>query len=163
MTDMNRLSLVSSKERTMLLDRNQLVTLYTDATTRSTAFYIVTDDFTEAVARKLPGVLTVNQAEYSAMVEGLRKCLDNGAKVVDVYSDSQLMVRQLQGTYKVKAKDIWPFYKHVKELESKFEKVCYTHIRGIDNPADVYSREILHGSANSTYERRLTKEERPSE
>jgi ribonuclease H / adenosylcobalamin/alpha-ribazole phosphatase len=48
------------------------------------------------------GVATNNVAEYRALVEGLRKALELGAEEVDVVSDSQLLVRQMTGEYKVK-------------------------------------------------------------
>ena len=48
------------------------------------------------------GIATNNVAEYSALIAGLEKAIELGLSVVEVVSDSQLMVKQMQGEYKVK-------------------------------------------------------------
>jgi ribonuclease HI len=68
---------------------------------------------------------TNNVAEYTALVKALEwlvaNKLDSGS--VEVNSDSQLVVNQLEGKYKVKAKRIIPLYKQVLLLKAKFPKI----------------------------------------
>jgi ribonuclease HI len=66
------------------------------------------------------GVTTNNQAEYLALIAGLKKALVLEASQVMVYSDSQLMVRQIQGKYKVKNTDIKPLYSEIARLAYSF-------------------------------------------
>jgi ribonuclease HI len=66
-----------------------------------------------------------NVAEYTALVKALQWLLENnlGSTKVDIKSDSQLIVNQLTGDYKVKAKRIISLYKQVLLLKSKFQDV----------------------------------------
>jgi ribonuclease HI len=61
------------------------------------------------------GERTNNEAEYEAVIRGLRLAADMGATEVAVLSDSQLLVRQLQGTYEVRAEHLVPLFEAVKE------------------------------------------------
>jgi ribonuclease HI len=62
------------------------------------------------------GITTNNQAEYTALIAGLKQAAKLGAKHVVVNSDSELMVRQLQGKYRVKSVDLRPLYEEVVKL-----------------------------------------------
>jgi ribonuclease HI len=62
------------------------------------------------------GITTNNQAEYTALIAGLKQAVKLGAKHVVVNSDSELMVRQLQGKYRVKSADLRPLYEEVVKL-----------------------------------------------
>jgi ribonuclease HI len=68
---------------------------------------------------------TNNVAEYTALVKALRWLLENnlGSAKVEVNSDSKLIVNQLTGDYKVKAKRIVSLYKEVLLLKSKFQDI----------------------------------------
>jgi ribonuclease HI len=80
------------------------------------------------------GVRTNNYAEYAAVIRGLERALELGAKRVHVKADSQLVVRQLEGTYRVKNEGIKPLFEMAKYLERKFEKgVTYEHVRREQN------------------------------
>ncbi len=74
------------------------------------------------------GEATNNVAEYSALLMALQKAREVGARVLDIRSDSELLVRQLSGTYKVKNEGLKPFYSRVTELLSEFERVRFEHI-----------------------------------
>ena len=69
---------------------------------------------------KFIGTATNNEAEYSALVEALSWLRDNATlhsiTAVTFYSDSQLLVRQMQGKYKVKAPNIRPLFEQAKTL-----------------------------------------------
>jgi ribonuclease HI len=84
-------------------------TLYTDGGSRGNpgpaayAYVLETDDGTVLDARGEPiGVATNNVAEYRALVEGLRAAARAGVDELQVVSDSELLVKQMRGEYKVK-------------------------------------------------------------
>ncbi|HEU0143914.1 MAG TPA: ribonuclease HI [Nitrososphaera sp.] len=68
---------------------------------------------------------TNNVAEYTALVKALQWLLENklGSTKVEIKSDSQLIVNQLTGDYKVKSKRIMSLYKQVLVLKSKFQDI----------------------------------------
>ena len=72
------------------------------------------------------GKSTNNQAEYKAIIKALELVDDTG--VVNVFSDSQLVVRQLNGVYKVKKVELKPLFDRVKELEKGFKTVVFSHV-----------------------------------
>ena len=115
--------------------------LYVDATPKSTAF--VRDDgqmyYESAV---LTNKLTVNESEYQALIVGLRHCLSEGITCILIYSDSEIVVKQVQGHYKTR-RNLISYHDEVMELLKQFEAWSIAHIKGTDNPADWYSREVL--------------------
>ena len=72
------------------------------------------------------GTTTNNVAEYTAVIEGLKKAKEFGDEV-DVFSDSELVVKHLNGDYKVKKKHLKALFHIVKRLENEFKTVSYTH------------------------------------
>ena len=68
---------------------------------------------------------TNNVAEYTALVKALQWLLENNlsSTKVEIKSDSKLIVNQLTGDYKVKARRIMPLYKEVLSLKSKFQDI----------------------------------------
>jgi len=90
------------------------------------------------------GFTTNNQAEYRAVIAALERAINLGVKRVDLYSDSEWLVRQLNGRYRVKAKAIKPLYQRVKELESRLERFIATHVpRQQNKEADRLANEAL--------------------
>jgi len=79
------------------------------------------------------GTATNNVAEYLALICGMQEALSLGAKEITCYTDSQLLVRQLEGKYKVKSENLKLFYNQVKHLESLFKSVKYRHISRSEN------------------------------
>ena len=67
------------------------------------------------------GKVTNNQAEYMAVEYGLKKALEMGVSRVTLRSDSQLLVRQLNGRYRVKSDRLRPLYEDVVQLLDRFE------------------------------------------
>jgi ribonuclease HI len=84
---------------------------------------------TIATASKYLGKTTNNQAEYFAIIIGLEKARDLGAKIVELHLDSELAHRQLTGKYKVKDHEIAKRFLEVKNLLHAFQKVSFTHVR----------------------------------
>jgi len=66
------------------------------------------------------GEMTNNMAEYRALIAGLKEALKLGADKVRVYSDSQLVVYQMQGRYGVKSPHLAPLYECARELAGRF-------------------------------------------
>ena len=71
---------------------------------------------------------TNNVAEYTAVIRALESALELGARRVQVQMDSQLVVRQLNGSYRVKHPDMLPLYRRVLELIQRFEEVTFAHV-----------------------------------
>ena len=74
------------------------------------------------------GVATNNVAEYSALVAGLEWCADRGAHEVLVRSDSDLMVKQMNGVYRVKSAGLKPLHARASGIAARFERVSYEHV-----------------------------------
>ncbi len=74
------------------------------------------------------GRATNNQAEYRAIIAALGSAIRLGASQVEIWSDSELVVRQINGRYRVKAASIKPLYQKVKQLQSSLEGFTITHI-----------------------------------
>ncbi len=79
------------------------------------------------------GRTTNNQAEYRAIIAALEKAIRLGASEVDLYSDSELVVRQINGQYRVKEPSLKPLAEKVRQLISQFEGFTITHISGEEN------------------------------
>lgn len=74
------------------------------------------------------GKATNNQAEYRAIIAALENAIRLGASQVDMHSDSELVVRQINGRYRVKNAALKPLYRQVKYLQSLLEGFTITHI-----------------------------------
>ena len=74
------------------------------------------------------GITTNNQAEYRAVIAALGEAIKLGVTHVKLNSDSELVVRQISGKYRVKNANLKPLYQKVKQLQSSFEGFTVTHI-----------------------------------
>lgn len=93
---------------------------------------------------KFLGHQTNNYAEYMAVVLGLKRARELGAETVEVYADSQLMIRQLGGQYAVKSASLRPLYTEAVALLSSFKKVKLVHIpREMNTEADEMSNRAI--------------------
>ena len=93
---------------------------------------------------KYLGETTNNQAEYRALIIALKKAKDLGAKELDVFLDSELVVKQLNREYKVKNKDLAPLFLEVYNLSLNFSKITFTHIyREKNQEADRLANEAM--------------------
>jgi len=79
------------------------------------------------------GTATNNVAEYQALLHGLRFALDRGARAVEVFSDSELLVRQLEGRYRVKHPGLVPLHREAQSLLARFDKRSVAHVRREQN------------------------------
>lgn len=79
------------------------------------------------------GVQTNNHAEYKAMIEGLRRCLTMGCVRVVLSMDSELVVKQIKGEYKVRNQELKRLYEEATGLISKLEYFEIRHVRRENN------------------------------
>ncbi|MGZ4213555.1 MAG: ribonuclease HI family protein [Actinomycetota bacterium] len=79
------------------------------------------------------GVATNNVAEYTAVIVALRRCAELGARAVHVRSDSQLLIEQLSGRYKVRRPHLQALHAEAIELAKRFDRVTYEHVRRENN------------------------------
>jgi ribonuclease HI len=94
------------------------------------------------------GEMTNNQAEYTALVRALEHALELGPDDrVIVNSDSELMVKQLNGEYRVKNEELKPLYEEAVQLRRRFKQpVTFRHVRREQNKrADELCNEALDG------------------
>lgn len=78
--------------------------------------------------RDLIGESTNNIAEYCALIAALALAKELGASKVESFLDSELVVRQLEGSYKVKSEQMKQLVSEVRKLQREFEKVSYHHV-----------------------------------
>ena len=93
---------------------------------------VVVHDEAGAVVSELFGALphsTNNVAEYSGLVAALDWCREHGATTVHVRSDSQLLVQQMKGVYKVKHEGLKPLYGRARLLGHAIGRVTFEHVR----------------------------------
>ena len=80
-----------------------------------------------SISRRI-GTATNNQAEYRALIAALEKATRLGTSKANIYLDSELVVKQINGKYRVKRATLKPLYHQVKQLQSRLEGFTITHI-----------------------------------
>ncbi|MGH3051890.1 MAG: reverse transcriptase-like protein [Gaiellaceae bacterium] len=127
------------------------VRLYTDGGARgnpgpaAAAYVLEAEDGTVLDARgETIGVATNNVAEYRALVAGLRKARDLGLDDVEVVSDSELLVKQMNGEYRVKNAALIELSLDAAHLAGEIGRVRYRAVRRAENElADRLVNEAL--------------------
>ena len=90
------------------------------------------------------GETTNNQAEYKALIMGLREAARLGAEHVDIKTDSKLVVEQVRGKYRVRHANLRPLFEEAKQLLAEFRSFTITHIpRHQNNAADALANEAV--------------------
>ena len=85
-----------------------------------------------------------NYAEYSGLLAVLEWALGNGAKQMRVVSDSELMVKQMKGLYKVKSPGLIPLWQEAKRRAARLERFEMRHtLRGGNKEADRLANEAM--------------------
>jgi ribonuclease HI len=109
------------------------------------AYVLEADDNTVLAAHgEAIGVATNNVAEYRALVEGLRKAVDVGIDELEVVSDSELVVHQMRGEWKIKKDTLRTLWEEASDLASRIGNVRYTAVRREHNElADRLVNEAL--------------------
>jgi ribonuclease HI len=90
------------------------------------------------------GVTTNNRAEYNALIEGLRRVASFGGEEVEVRLDSELLVKQLDGVYRVRSREILPLFSEARERIGGFRVCVLRHIPREENrEADRLAQEAI--------------------
>ena len=108
---------------------------------------VLIEDESGHIVKKLArylGKATNNQAEYTALIYGLKAAAELGAGEVSVFADSELVVKQMKGEYKVKNADLQEKHGEAKRVAAGFKKVNYTYIpREKNKEADALANEAI--------------------
>ena len=110
--------------------------LFTDGGSRGNpgpaayAFVLEAEDGTVLDARgEAIGVTTNNVAEYSALVAGLARAAEAGVSELEVISDSELLVKQMRGEYRVRNRALQQLFLEASHLARGIHRVTYTAVR----------------------------------
>jgi ribonuclease HI len=96
------------------------------------------------------GVATNNVAEYSALIRGLQEAQSSGLKKIEIFLDSELLVKQITGAYKVRSPLLMPLWKKSKEILKLFETYRINHMqRAFNREADMLAKNAI-----KTYKKR---------
>ena len=128
-------------------------TLYTDGGSRGNpgraafAYVLEADDGTVLASHaETIGIATNNVAEYRGLVAGLAKAVELAVPEVEVVSDSELLVKQMLGEYRVKNAALRELSLEAARLARQLERVGYRHVRRAHNElADRLVNEALDG------------------
>jgi ribonuclease HI len=126
-------------------------TLYTDGGSRgnpgpAAAGMVLEDPKGKIIKRagKYLGKKTNNEAEYQALVLGMKIARRGDVDSLKCVLDSELIVKQLNGVYKVKSPNLRKYVRAVKELEKEFDFIEYTHVKRDKNEeADAMVNRVL--------------------
>jgi len=144
----------------MLLEEAKL---YTDGGSRgnpgdSACAYVICDMDDNVVEKSgyYMGMATNNQAEYYGFKKGLERARDLGIDKITLFSDSQLVVNQMNGFYKVKNQELAPIYQEITALAESFEKITFVHVpRELNKIADKEVNRILDQNQRRKQENRF--------
>ncbi len=90
------------------------------------------------------GKATNNQAEYRAIIAALEEAIGLGAEEVDIKSDSELVVKQIEGSYRVKKATLKPLYQRVRQLQESLKGFTISHVpRQQNREADRLANKAL--------------------
>ncbi|HKZ51545.1 MAG TPA: ribonuclease HI family protein [Dehalococcoidia bacterium] len=113
--------------------------------------YVVWDEEgrERAAAGRVIGVATNNEAEYRAAIAGLEAAVALGAQRVELRLDSELVVRQLEGRYRVRNPALGRLHGRLRELAAGLEALAVRHVpRGENRRADALANAALDRRAS---------------
>lgn len=129
-------------------------TIFTDGGSRGNpgpaayAYVIKRPGLPDIEAKAYLGQTTNNIAEYTGVVKALEHAKELGGKKLVINSDSELMVKQMNGQYKVKNEGLRPLYQQAVALRKQFESVVIRHIyRDQNSHADALCNEAMDDRA----------------
>ncbi len=131
------------------LDTNEL-TIFSDGASRNNpgeagaGVLILRDNKPVAKLSRYLGTTTNNIAEYTAAIMGMEHAVKLGASSVRLFADSELLVKQLNGQYKVKNEGLKSLHHKVKELIAKIGSVEVQYIpRALNKEADALANKAI--------------------
>lgn len=130
---------------------NSVVTMYADGASRGNpgpaSLGVVLLDAQQNVLAEIAeciGEATNNVAEYAALLTGLQKARELRVGNIQVFMDSELVVKQVQGQYRVKNEGLKPYYLQVVQLIKEFRLFQIAHVKRADNHrADALANQAL--------------------
>jgi ribonuclease HI len=150
---------LKSKRKATTMSTPPVLRIHTDGASRGNpgkaAYgYVMEPEDGEAIEEAgCLGTMTNNQAEYTALVRALEHALELGSHhSVLVHSDSELLVKQMNGEYRVKNEDLRDLFSRAQELRRRFDGgVTIRHVRRRANSrADALCNEVLDGTRPSS-------------
>jgi ribonuclease HI len=123
---------------------------------------VVRNERGEIVAKlkKYIGRMTNNVAEYYGLIAALDYAQSNGVRALRIESDSELLVRQMRGHYKVKSPDLRPLFERAKKMSQTFESFRIDHVyREQNTEADALANEALDETSGKAKASTTTKAE----
>lgn len=100
------------------------------------------------------GRTTNNVAEYEGLLEALRTATEEGATELEVVSDSELLVKQMLGVYRVKHPNLQPLYEEAKQMVRRFRRFSIRHtLRAGNKDADRLANVAVDRAAGRSLDR----------
>jgi ribonuclease HI len=132
------------------------IVLFTDGASRGNpgpagAGWVIQDEGGEVLGKggAFLGRRTNNEAEYEAVIRGLKAALEHGANEVFLRSDSELLVKQINGTYRVKDERLQALYHTAREALQRFRRFDVKHVPREQNmDADAQANQAIDGGSS---------------
>lgn len=118
----------------LIIPKGKALKIFTDGAARrnpgpaASAFLLLFNDEILFKDSSFLGSKTNNQAEYQAIINALTKARELTSGKIEVYSDSQLVVKQLTGEYRINKRHLFNLNKQISELKTSFESVTFSHV-----------------------------------
>ena len=116
------------------ISKEDILKIYADGASRKNpgpsayAFIFVKGEEIIHSESKFLGNATNNIAEYRAAIEALEKAVEYTRWEVEVYSDSELLVNQMNGAWRIKKKHLKELYDQIKQPKERFKQVTFYHL-----------------------------------
>ena len=131
--------------------RKGILKLYVDGASRGNpgeagaGFYLMDEDGNGILkGMRFLGRMTNNAAEYQALILGLRETLGIGGTSIEIFTDSELVAKQIKGIYNVRNRQLRRLYRETVELLNKFHRYEMISIRREENrKADRLANEAI--------------------
>jgi ribonuclease HI len=106
------------------------------------------DDGSVVELKAALGLATNNVAEYNGLLAALRWAAEHGVSTLHVRADSELMVKQMKGVYRVKNPGLLPLYEDARGLVRQIGRVTFEHVRReLNKDADRLANEAMDEAA----------------
>ena len=110
--------------------------------------FITRDDGSTVEIKESIGITTNNVAEYNGLLAALRWAAEHGIRSLTVRADSELMIKQMRGEYRVKNPGLRPLYEEAQSLARRLARVTFEHVRReFNQEADRLANEAMDEAA----------------
>jgi ribonuclease HI len=111
--------------------------------------HIERDDGTVVELKESLSIATNNVAEYNGLLAALRWAAQHGVRALNIRSDSELLVKQMKGEYRVKNPGLQPLYEEARALAKEIGRVKFEHVRReFNKDADRLANEAMDEAAS---------------